>query len=150
MRCFVTFYPQFGRRKIVFICTPYMPMFTLLFQSAYKHRPALLWSPHLVQGTLVLIFDDTPRSFEEHVIELCRNALFHISNITCIRPGLSINSTKAFVHMLVTSHVDYCKALLSMAYLASLRCSRFLSFSKRSRTGGKLRKSGKISGRGRG
>ena len=32
----------------------------------------------------------------------------------------------------------------------SLRSSRFLSFSKRSRTGGKLRKSGKISSRGRG
>ena len=32
----------------------------------------------------------------------------------------------------------------------SLRSSRFLSFSKRSRTGGKLRKSSKISSRGRG
>ena len=32
----------------------------------------------------------------------------------------------------------------------SLRSSRFLSFPKRSRTGGELRKSGKISSRGRG
>ena len=42
---------------------------------------------------------------------------FHISNISCIRQGLSIDSTKTFVRMLATSRVDYCKALLSMAYL---------------------------------
>ena len=57
------------------------------------------------------VFDDTT-SFEEHVIELCRTAFFHIRNISRIRPCLSIDSTKTLVHALVTSGLDYCNALL--------------------------------------
>ena len=52
------------------------------------------------------IFDDTT-SFEDHVIELCRTAFFHIRRI---RPCLSIDSTKTLVHVLVTSRLDYCNA----------------------------------------
>ena len=54
----------------------------------------------------IYIFDDT-MSFEEHVIELCRTAFFHIRNISRIRPCLSIDSTKTLVHTLVTSRLDY-------------------------------------------
>ena len=58
-----------------------------------------------------VVFDDT-MSFEEHVNELCRTAFYHIRNISRIRPCLSIDSTKALVHALVTSRLDYCNALL--------------------------------------
>ena len=51
-------------------------------------------------------------SFEEHVNELCRSAFYHIRNISRIRPCLSIDSTKALVHALVTSRLEHCNALL--------------------------------------
>ena len=57
------------------------------------------------------VFDDT-MSFEEHPIDLCRTAFFHIRNISHIRPGLSTDSTKTLVHALLTSLLDYCNALL--------------------------------------
>ena len=58
-----------------------------------------------------VVFDDT-MSFEEHVNQLCRTAFYHIRNISCIRPCLSIDSTKTLVHALVTSRLDHCNALL--------------------------------------
>ena len=57
------------------------------------------------------VFDNT-MSFEEHVIELCITAFFHIRNISRIRPCLSTDSTKTLVHALATSRLDYCKVLL--------------------------------------
>ena len=57
------------------------------------------------------VFDDT-MSFEEHVNELCRTALYHIRNISRIRPCLSIDSTKTLVHALVTSRLDHCNSFL--------------------------------------
>ena len=57
------------------------------------------------------IFDDT-MSFEEHVNDLCKTAFYHIRNISCIRPCLSIDSTKTLVHVLVMSRLDHCNSLL--------------------------------------
>ena len=57
------------------------------------------------------IFDDT-MTFEDHINELCRTAFYHIRNISCIRPCLSIDSTKTVVHALVTSWLDHCNLLL--------------------------------------
>ena len=57
------------------------------------------------------IFDDT-MSFEEHVNDLCKIAFYHIRNISCIRPCLSIDSTKTLVHVLVMSRLDHCNSLL--------------------------------------
>ena len=51
------------------------------------------------------VFDDT-MSFEEHINELCRTAIYHIRNIGRIRPCPSIDSTKTLVHALVTSRLD--------------------------------------------
>ena len=57
------------------------------------------------------IFDDT-MSFEEHVNDLCKTAFYHIRNISCIRPCLSIDSTKTLVHVLVMSRLDHCNSFL--------------------------------------
>ena len=40
--------------------------------------------------------------------------LFHIRNISRIRPCLSIDSAKTIVHVLVTPRLDYCDALSSL------------------------------------
>ena len=66
---------------------------------------------HKFCAKFVPVFDDT-MSFEEHVIELCRTAFFHIRNVSRINPCLSINSTKTLVHALVMYRLDYCNALL--------------------------------------
>ena len=67
--------------------------------------------PTASAGNTGAVFDDT-MSFEEHVNELCRAAFYHIRNISCIRPCLSIDSTKTLVHALVTSPLDHCNSLL--------------------------------------
>ena len=41
-----------------------------------------------------------------------QDCLFHIRNISRIPPCLSLDSTKTIVHVLVTSRLDYCDALL--------------------------------------
>ena len=69
------------------------------------------------------IFDDT-MSFEEHVNDLCKTAFYHIRNISCIRPCLSIDSTKTLVHVLVMSRLDHCNSFLYglLSYLETTIC----------------------------
>ena len=47
-----------------------------------------------------------------HISTLCAAAFYHLHNISRIRRFLSFHSTKAFVHALITSRVDYCNTLL--------------------------------------
>ena len=47
-----------------------------------------------------------------HISTLCAAAFYHLPNISRIRRILSFHSTKAFVHALITSRVDYCNTLL--------------------------------------
>jgi len=47
-----------------------------------------------------------------HISKLCPAEFYHLHNISHIRRFLSIDSTKALVHALITSQVDYCNSLL--------------------------------------
>ena len=47
-----------------------------------------------------------------HISKLCAASFYHLHNISRIRRFLSFDSTKALVHALITSRVDYCNGLL--------------------------------------
>ena len=47
-----------------------------------------------------------------HISKLCAAAFYHLHNTSRIRRFLRFDSTKALVHALITSRVDYCNSLL--------------------------------------
>ncbi|XP_064646202.1 uncharacterized protein LOC135499388 [Lineus longissimus] len=51
-------------------------------------------------------------SMEIHVSKVCSRAFFGLYKIRQIRGFLTVGTTKALVHAFVTSHLDYCNALL--------------------------------------
>jgi hypothetical protein len=51
-------------------------------------------------------------NLEKHVSDICKNAFYHIRNISKARRFLSYDSTKTLVHAFVTSRLDSCNALL--------------------------------------
>ena len=56
-----------------------------------------------------------------HVGKMCQSVHYHLMNINRIRDFLDINSTKAIVHALVTSRMDYCNSLLSSLPAKTIR-----------------------------
>ena len=56
---------------------------------------------------------DKHMSMSVHVGKMCSKAFRGINKIRQIRNFLSINTTKTLIHAFVTSHVDYCNALLA-------------------------------------
>lgn len=63
---------------------------------------------------LGVIFDRTI-NLGKHVNNVCKNANYQLRNIGLNRKYLDKNSTKALVHALVTSRLDYCNSLLYKA-----------------------------------
>ena len=55
---------------------------------------------------------DSQLNMSVHISKLCAAAFYHLHNISRIRRFLSFDSTKALVHALITSRVDYCNSLL--------------------------------------
>ncbi|XP_064644705.1 uncharacterized protein LOC135498378 [Lineus longissimus] len=51
-------------------------------------------------------------SMETHVSKVCSRAFFGLYKIRQIRGILTVGTTKTLVHAFVTSHLDYCNALL--------------------------------------
>ena len=47
-----------------------------------------------------------------HISKFCAAAFYHLHNISRIRRFLSFDPTKALVHALIASRVDYCDSLL--------------------------------------
>ena len=55
---------------------------------------------------------DSQLNMSVHISKLCAAAFYHLHNISRIRRFLSFDSTKALVHALITSRVDYYNSLL--------------------------------------
>ena len=55
---------------------------------------------------------DSQLNMSVHISKLFAAAFYHLHNISRIRRFLSFDSTKALVHALITSRVDYCNSLL--------------------------------------
>lgn len=55
---------------------------------------------------------DPHLSFNTHIQYICKNAFFHLRNISKLRPFLSLSDAEKLVHALVSSRLDYCNALL--------------------------------------
>ena len=53
-----------------------------------------------------------PQRRRHQVKSICCSAHFHIRNINAIRHLLTLTAAGQIVHSLVTSHLDYCNALL--------------------------------------
>ena len=94
---------------------------TELLVISSKHRPcpsldSILAGDYRVRPSntarnIGVVFDQT-LSLEEHVISVCKSALFHLRNIFKIREYLTVESTKALVHAFVTCRLDNCNSLL--------------------------------------
>ena len=55
---------------------------------------------------------DRNLDMSSHISKQCASAFYHLHNISRIRRFLSTDTTKALVHALVTSRLDYCNSLL--------------------------------------
>ncbi len=55
---------------------------------------------------------DSNLSFDSHISSICKNAFFHLKNISKLRPILSISNTEMLICAFMTSSLDYCNALL--------------------------------------
>jgi hypothetical protein len=55
---------------------------------------------------------DQNMTMERHVNAVCRSAYSQLRNISRIRRYLTTDATRALIHALVTSRIDYCNALL--------------------------------------
>ncbi len=58
-----------------------------------------------------MIFDSN-LSFDSHVSSICKTTFFHLKNISKLRPILSMSNAEMLIHVLMTSRLDYCNALL--------------------------------------
>ncbi len=58
-----------------------------------------------------MIFDSN-LSFDSHVSSICKTTFFHLKNISKLRPMLSMSNAEMLIHVLMTSRLDYCNALL--------------------------------------
>ena len=56
---------------------------------------------------------DPDLSFEYHIKQITRTALFHLRNIAKIRKFLSKDDAEKLIHAFVTSRLDYCNVLFS-------------------------------------
>uniref|UniRef100_A0A672HD57 Reverse transcriptase domain-containing protein n=1 Tax=Salarias fasciatus TaxID=181472 RepID=A0A672HD57_SALFA len=66
--------------------------------SSFVRNLGVIFDPHL--------------SFEQHIQNLCKISLFHLKNISKLRPSLSPSDAEKLVHAFVSSRMDYCNALL--------------------------------------
>ena len=68
-------------------------------------------SPSSTCKCLGVMLDDH-FAMDAHISNICRSTYFHIRNIGAIRDLLTPSAAAQLVYSLVTSRVDYCKALL--------------------------------------
>ena len=83
--------------------------------SHFNHlwRPVIHCRDKLLRVTnLDLVFDKT-LSFNLHIKEVTRFAVFLLGNIAKIRPALSLKHAEILIRVFVTLRLDYCNALLS-------------------------------------
>ncbi len=55
---------------------------------------------------------DSNLSFDSHVSSICKTAIFHLKNISKLRPMLSMSNAEMLINAFMTSMLDYCNALL--------------------------------------
>ncbi len=60
-------------------------------------------------SNLGVLFDSN-LSFDSHISSICKTAIFHLKNISKLRPTMS--NSEMLIHVFMTSRLDYCNALL--------------------------------------
>ncbi len=55
---------------------------------------------------------DSNLSFDSRVSSICKTELFHLENISKLRPMLSMSNAEMLINAFMTSRLDYCNALL--------------------------------------
>lgn len=64
------------------------------------------------------VFLDQTLSFEFHIKEVTRMAIFHLRNIAKRRPILSFKNAEVLTHAFIISRLDYCNAWTILSGLA--------------------------------
>ncbi len=55
---------------------------------------------------------DSNLSFDRQVSNICKTAVFHLKNISKLRPMLSMSNAEMLINAFMTSRLDYCNALV--------------------------------------
>ena len=55
---------------------------------------------------------DPQLTFNSHINHLCKTSLYHLRNISKLRPILSLSEAEKLVHAFISSRLDYCNAIL--------------------------------------
>ncbi len=51
---------------------------------------------------------DSNLSFDSHISSICKTELFHLKNISKLRPMLSISNAEILINAFMTSRLDFC------------------------------------------
>ncbi len=54
---------------------------------------------------------DSNLSFDSRISSICKTELFHLENISKLRPMLSMSNAEMLINAFMTSRLDYCNAL---------------------------------------
>ena len=68
-------------------------------------------SPSTEVRNLGVILDST-LSFQSHIKSIIKSALYHLKNISSLRPSLSEPVAEPLIHAFTTFHLDYCNGIL--------------------------------------
>ena len=74
--------------------------------------------PHFKYLGVIL---DSNLTFKKHIKKVSNTVKFNLQNVKQIRPFLTVNSAKSYLHCMILSHIEYCFTNWSFACATNLK-----------------------------